>query len=369
MSRSNTKKGKEKLPKRITLRNIAILFLSLILIVVGAVMIYAETMLNRLNYVDTGDNNALFGSTVADDENSSAVSSRAESSNEGPSSSEPKLTVRGEGVKLVNGLYHDDMIINVLVMGVDNYLPNDPGRTDSMMIISLDTRHKKLKVTSLMRDMYVAIPNRSSPNRINTAYSNRGPEGLIATVEANFKIDIDRWVCITYDAFEKIIEAMDGVDIELSSQEAELINRESGDPRRNLTAGPNTLSGKQARYYSRIRKISTGGDDFMRTQRQRNVINSIVNKFKSSDLGTINSVLYNTLPLVTTNLQKNEILDLASSSLDYLNYDFLQERIPGDGEYSSAWVVIGGMDQNVLLPDITDARKRLISFIYEADVS
>ena len=346
---------KRKLPPKIVVRNVAILVFSLIFIAAGGLCVYGEVLMSRMNYVDDGQSTGLFESTKEDE-----TSSGTEFSG---------LTVQGEGVKLVNGLYHDDMIINVLVMGVDDYQPNDVGRTDSMMLVSLDTRHKKLKVTSLMRDMYVAIPGRAEPNRINTADSTGGPEGLVATVEANFKIDVDRWVVVTFDAFEKIIDAMGGVDITLSQEEADQINHESGDPRHNLSEGTFTLSGKQARYYSRIRKISTGGDDFMRTQRQRNVMNSIVTKFKSSDIGTINTILYNTLPLITTNMQKNEILGLAANALEYLNYEFEQERIPGDNEYSGEWVVIGGWDQNVLVPDLDAAQKRLVSFIFEAEVS
>ena len=354
MKEKKTNGTRTKLPAKIVVRNIAILFFSLIFIAAGGLCVYGEVLMSRMNYVDDGQSTTLFESTEED---------------EVSSGTEPGLTVEGEGVKLVNGLYHDDMIINVLVMGVDDYQANDVGRTDSMMLVSLDTRHKKLKVTSLMRDMYVAIPGRQEPNRINTAYSTGGPEGLVKTVEANFKIDVDRWVVVTFDAFEKIIDAMGGVEITLSQEEADLINSESGDPRRNLSEGTYTLSGLQARYYSRIRKISTGGDDFMRTQRQRNVMNSIVTKFKTADIGTINNILYNTLPLITTNMQKNEILGLAANALEYLNYEFEEERIPGDNEYSGEWVVISGWDQNVLVPDLEAAQKRLVSFIFEAQVS
>ena len=113
---------KRKLPPKIVVRNVAILVFSLIFIAAGGLCVYGEVLMSRMNYVDDGQSTGLFESTKEDE-----TSSGTESSG---------LTVQGEGVKLVNGLYHDDMIINVLVMGVDDYQPNDVGRTDSMMLVS-----------------------------------------------------------------------------------------------------------------------------------------------------------------------------------------------------------------------------------------
>ena len=90
-------------------------------------------------------------------------------------------------------------------------------------------------------------------------------------------MDIDRFVLIDNSAFDQIIDNLGGVEITLTAAEARLINQYSGDPSRNLTEGTHNLTGKQAHYYSRIRAI---GDDFERTQRQRNVLTSLVNKFK-----------------------------------------------------------------------------------------
>ena len=320
----NRRKSRKKLAV-----NITVLLLSLVMLVAGITLIYGEVLLQRVQYVDDG---------------ASGVSM--------PS---------GSGVKLVNGLYHDDMVVNVLIMGVDDYQPNDPGRTDSMMLVSIDTRNQELKVTSLMRDLYVAIPGKTQSNRLNTAYSSGGAPLLVRTVEANFGIDVDRWVVIDFDAFNQIIDAMGGVEITLTQAEAQLVNENSGDPRRNLSEGTYVLSGAQARYYSRIRAI---GDDFERTERQRNVFSSIINKFKDSDIGTINNVLYNTLNLVHTNMDKNEILSLAANSLTYMNYELLQNRIPADGEYTPARVQIGGSAAAVLVPDLDACSKNIRDFIY-----
>ena len=103
----------------------------------------------------------------------------------------------------------------------------------------------------------------------------------------------------------------------------------------------------------------------MRTQRQRNVISAIVEKFKTADLITVHNVLYECLPYVTTNLQKDEIVTLASGALEYLDYELEENRIPGDGQYTPERVLITGIEQEVLVPDIEACAEQLVSFIYE----
>lgn len=348
-------KTRRRPTKKAALRNVLVLCLSVVLLVAGIGCVYADSMLGRINVVvdEQGQGDNPFISTVADDASSAEEGTQSAAV---PGITEPD----NEGLKLVNGLYRDDMVVNILLMGVDDYQPNDPGRTDSMMLLTLDTRHQQLKVTSFMRDMYVAIPGKSS-NRINTAYSMGGPSLLVSTIEANFGIDIDRWVVVDFSAFNQIIDAMGGVEITLTQAEANLINQYSGDPRWNLGEGTYTLSGAQARYYSRIRAI---GDDFERTQRQRNVIESIVNKFKNSDIGTINNVLYNTLNLIQTNMSRNYILSLAANALTYLNYDMYQMRVPGDGQYDSTYVMIGNSRAAVLVPDREACSQSLVDFVF-----
>lgn len=342
MSRGDYRRGRRK--KRHILRNLCIFFISLVLLVAGGAFVYMEVMLGRVNIADKNESDgALFSSTAPDPGHDTGE--------------------EDQGLKKVNGLYHDDKIINILVMGVDDYQENDVGRTDSMILLSLDTRHKKLKMTSIMRDTYVEIPGKTEKDRINTAYSTGGPDLLVETIETLFGVDIDRWAVITFDSFEKIIDAMGGVEITLTQEEADQINHESGDPRHNLTEGTYNLSGLQARYYSRIRH--TAGDDFMRTQRQRNVISAIVEKFKTADLVTVHNVLYECLPYVTTNLQKDEIVTLASGALEYLDYELEENRIPGDGQYTPERVLITGIEQEVLVPDIEACAEQLVSFIYE----
>ncbi len=342
-----------KSKKLILIRNLCILVVSLLLVVAGVGCIYADRLFGKINYVGDGESEAP------------AVPLFPQGNESAPASGEPGL---------VGGLYHDEAVTNILLLGSDDYQKNDSGRSDSMMLVSVDTRHKKLKVTSFMRDLYVAIPGIGS-NRLNAAYSlaGSGADGakkVVSTIEANFGVDLDRFVIINYKAFPQIIDRVGGVTITLTDRkdkygrtEADLINRYSGDKKR-VRPGENVLSGKQALYYARIRDI---GDDQERTLRQRKVFQSLVEKMKKSNLPEIYSVLSDTLNLVTTNMTKNEVLSMAANSLTYLNYPVSSYRVPADGEYQPEEIILGHdtKPSSVLVPDLDLSRKSLIGFIYE----
>ena len=336
--------------KMLLLRNIIVLVFSLMFLVGGGCCLYADQLLNKIDFVspDSG------GSGDATD-------------------SMPNGLISSGTAKagIVGGLYHDDAVMNILLLGTDDYQSNDVGRSDSMMLVSVDTRHKKLKVTSLMRDLYVAIPGYGS-NKLNAAYSlpggkEKGAREVVSTVEANFGVDINRFVIVDFTAFPKIIDSLGGVEITLSKEtnssgenEADLINTYSGDSKKVHT-GVNNLTGLQARYYSRIRAI---GDDYERTERQRKVFASVISKMKTSNLAKIDSVLASALPLVTTNMTKNEVVSLAANSLTYLNYPVSQHRVPADGEFEPKTLDVGAC----LVPDLSKCKQSLAKFIFENDI-
>ena len=328
-----------KLTKSRIAVNVIVAMLSVVLIVVGAGCFYVDGMLNKMNFVPN---------TESEVTPSIAVSETGETT----SLPDPMF---------VNGLYHDDAITNILILNLDDYQEGDVGRSDSMIMLSIDTRHKKLKMTSFMRDMFVQIPGVGS-NRLNTAFTYGGAPLTVKTIENNFGVDIDRYVLIDYDAFETIIDSVGGVYIDVSDEEAVYINEYSF--RTDVVGGYQLLNGDLARSYARIRKI---GDDFERTARQREVMSAAINQLKTADIGTINHVLSTVLPMITTNLSKTEVLNLASNALTYLNYPVEQLRLPEDGAYSNAMVMIGGMEASVLRPDLEANSESLVQFIYEDD--
>ena len=335
MKKKNKNKGKNK---KGLLRNVIILVLSLIFLVGGAGCIYADQLLNRINFVAPPSGGAV---------------SEAEASGAAPDG--------GAAAGLVDGLYHDGEVKNILLLGTDDYQKNDVGRSDSMMLVSVDSRHKKLKVTSFLRDTYVAIPGYGS-NKLNAAYSlpggkDKGARKVVSTIEANFGTGIDDFVIVDFSAFPKIIDRLGGVEITLTKGEASLVNAYSGD-RKKVKAGENNLTGLQARYYSRIRAI---GNDYERTLRQRKVFASIVSKLKTSNIAQLNAILADTLPLVTTDMTKDEVVSLAAGALTYLNYPVSQQQMPADGEYEEKNLSVG----DALVPDLDKCRQTLAAFLYE----
>ena len=330
--------NQDKKKKRIRLiRNIAVLLLSLVLVVFGSGLVYADMLLSQIGYTE-------LSSLAPPSSSSSPVSS----SDEDTSSTDETL---GDP-NLLGGLYHDDAITNILLLGVDDYQANDVGRSDSMMMVSIDTRHKKLKLTSFMRDLYVAIPYHGS-NKLNAAYplgyQQNGAAGggqlAVSTIEANFGVDIDRFVLIDNSAFDQIIDNLGGVEITLTAAEARLINQYSGDPSRNLTEGTHNLTGKQAHYYSRIRAI---GDDFERTQRQREVIVAILEKLKNEfSLMQLMRLAATNFDNVYTNMSLATIMQLAPALFELDLSSIEQLRIPVDGAYKNQ--TVSGMA--VLVPD------------------
>ena len=331
------------------MRNIVILAAGLVCLAGGGACLYADHMLGAIHFVpeESGESQASTGVLFEP----AAASSEAVSAKSG----------------LVGGLCHDDAVTNILLLGVDDYQENDAGRSDSMILVSIDNRRGKLKTASLLRDTYVAIPGLGN-NKLNAAYSipggkEKGARKVVATVEANYGLDVDRFVTVDYTRFPQIIDRLGGVEITLTQGEAGLVNAYSGD-RKKVKAGENNLTGLQARYYSRIRAI---GNDYERTARQRKVFASVVSKLKTANIAQLNSVLADTLPLVTTNMTKNEVLSLASHALAYLGYPVSQQQIPADGEFRESHneIRIGGVFQDVLVIDPDKCKQTLLKFVYE----
>ncbi len=241
-------------------------------------------------------------------------------------------------------------LINIMLVGQDrrpgeNYLT----RSDAMILCTFNTKDKTITMTSFMRDLYVTIPGRN-PNKMNAAYQFGGMPLLRQTMLENFSVYVDAFVEVDFSGFEKVVEILGGVDINLTQAEADHMNAEYG---WGLTAGVNHLNGAQALAYSRIRYI--GNADFGRTERQRNVINAILNGCRNMNLGQANELLTKILPLVATDMTNDQIFNYALKLFPLLKGNFGSQRIPIDSSYTFAWV--NALD--VILPDIEINRQFL----------
>lgn len=240
----------------------------------------------------------------------------------------------------------DTNIVNILLIGNDFREENGysaAGLTDTMMIATLDNKHKALKLTSLMRDILVEIPGYGS-NKLNSAYSIGGVELLYQTIAQNFGIQLDGYVEVSFEAFEKVVNDVGGVEVELTESEANYLNTTnyiSKKKYRNVKVGKNKLNGNQALGYCRIRKTvyTPDGltDDYGRTWRQRTVISGIFDRVKKLPMSSWVDIANNVLGgYVTTDLTNKSIKNYIKSVMFMGTTEIHQLQIPVDGYYSGS---------------------------------
>lgn len=241
-------------------------------------------------------------------------------------------------------------ITNIVLFGIDRRNPDEASRSDTIIVVSLDRKNEKIKVISLMRDMYVPIYGRESI-RINAAYAYGGAELSIKTINSNFGLDIRNYAAVDFGGFEKIIDKLGGVEIDVKDYEVLEIEGVS-------EPGLQYLNGKQAVDYSRIRYV--GNADFERTARQRNILNVLYRKINNQEIVKLQETIVSLMPYVETSLTKIEIITLALDVLKYDTDSIEQLRLPADGLYKNQ--KIRGM--YVLVPDLEKNKNLLHDFIY-----
>lgn len=264
----------------------------------------------------------------------------------------------------------DDDITNILLIGCDGKEKNIRGRSDTIIIISVNRRTKTITVTSVMRDIYLHIPGQGN-NRINAAYAFGGANLLMETIKHNLNIEVNRYVAVDFYAFVDVIDALGGVCIEVSEKEMNAVNDSiesmnifTGVEELNnrLTEpGLHLLNGKQALAYVRIRKV--GNADFERTERQRRVLRQVFEGIKNMNLLELNDLANAVLPQVTTNLTKGEIFSLILGLPSYIKYELQELRIPVEGSYTD--MRVRGMA--VLNIDFGKNIKKIYNKIYQEE--
>ena len=189
---------------------------------------------------------------------------------------------------------------------------------DSIMIATLDKEHGKIKLTSLLRDLYVEIPGRGM-DKLNHAYAYGGPELTIKTINHNFNMNIRDFATVDFDSFEKIIDILGGIEIDIQPNEVRHVP--------GSKAGKQVLDGKQALAYSRIRKVGT---DYARTERQRTLMEGLIKKGMSAGITKYPGLLNAVLPMLIQVLPKRDSVARYFCSYSGIK-DIEQFRIPVDG--------------------------------------
>jgi len=230
----------------------------------------------------------------------------------------------------------DSKITNILLIGADRHASWEYGRSDSMMILSINERTDKIHLTSLMRAMYVCIPRSDGEQwgMLNAAYSWGGPKLLIETIENNFRIKIDHYVVVDFSAFEKGVDLLGGVEINLSDAEARHVQSIS----KVVTySGNQLLNGVQTRAYCQIRYID---NDFVRTKRQRTVLTKLMNKAASSSIPTLIDLAETMLPYVNTDMTNGEILSYIAKVPSLMSNPITQRMLPIENEAGKSYTGI-----------------------------
>lgn len=333
--------------------------LSVLLVVLIAAVAYMESLLGLINKKDpNAQESTLSSSQIQDILNETDPT---DPDYTGPTMSGSDVTWGPDATNPETG----ENIINILLIGQDAREGETRARSDSMILCTINKSAKTLTMSSFMRDMYVQIPGYRD-NRINVSYALGGMTLLEECIEKNFGIQVDGNVEVDFSGFQKIIDLLGGVEIELTKAEADYLNRrgnwdiEDNAGTWSLTAGVNKLNGSQALAYSRVRNVGNG--DFGRTNRQRTVLNALMEKAKTMSVTQLNNLLQEILPLLTTDLTDSEILSYAAQLLPMLSeLTVVTQQIPAEGAYKMT--MIDGM--SVLLPDLDANRKILADIMAE----
>lgn len=250
---------------------------------------------------------------------------------------------------------------NILLLGVDARKGEDAktSRSDSMMIVSIDLKHKAIKTVSFLRDTWVYIPCHDGEQRLNAACTYGGYSGVSDTIEYNFGIKIDGYVVVNFGMFQTLVDSLGGVEIDVTEKEAnEINNHKKRYGNVKIESGKQVLTGKQALAYCRIRKIDT---DFMRAKRQRTVMQSILKGIKSSGPVTLMKMAGGACPYIETNMSKSQIKRYALRAGLCLGNDMVEERVPFDGTWEYATI----RGNSVISINKDKNTEQLKAFIYD----
>ncbi|MDO4419692.1 MAG: LCP family protein [Ruminococcus sp.] len=348
--------SQKKSKKKLIVIKVICCLLSVLFLVGGVASIVYYSTLNKFQYKDI--------------DKGSAVGNQNAQTSTDPTDPEMLIIDNEDG-----NLLSDPYVLNIMLFGADQY--GNQGLSDTMILLSIDNRHEKIKMTSFLRDTYISIPGYYA-TKLNAAYSLGGAELSIATIEANYGVQIDRYAIVNFETFKEIVDIMGGVDVELSQDEIYYINDQIAQNGQSeylpydTQPGMVNLNGQQALWYTRnrggyINGTEYGGSDWDRVERQRKFLNAVIDELKSSaSITEIVQIVNAVGPNITTNLKNSEITTLVSGALTYLSYDIEQLSMPTDGTWSYGYNEAGSV---ILVNDWYRARYDLAKFIYEDSVA
>lgn len=336
------------------LRSIVVLCLSLVLLIGLAGWLFVQSKLGLLNYddgfqeIDTTTELPLDGLDI------------------------PELGNAPEDSDFLNnlptdGIFHDKSIVNILLLGTDDHDKSfsDNARADSIMLLSLNTENHTIKLVSIERGIGVPVPGRND-DWITHTFRYGGAALTMQTVRDCFNVDVDRYIRVNFQSFKSGIDAIGGIDINVTQAEADYMNNPYSDSRyggdiQTVTPGINHVNGATALNYARVRKIDS---DWKRIQRQRNVIQAALDQVKNSDLLTLNKLADTILPMIQTNLTKSEITSLLLEVPGFISGGLQIEQMTLPTQ-DTCWNTVGVDGRKMIGVDFPANAKILHEFFYK----
>ena len=235
-------------------------------------------------------------------------------------------------------------IYSVLLIGSDRRDSGWYGNSDAMILFTINENTGKIYMTSFMRDMYANIPGYGG-TRLNSAYALAGPTKLVETIEQNYGVEIDNYASVDFNGLKAIVDTLGGLDIEIKDYELPVFASYG-----ITSPGTYHLNGEEVLSYVRIRRY--GYYDFERTQRQRLVMNKIMEKIRAGGVFQLPSTMDALLPYVTHNISQGQMLKLMSGAGKYMKYPVEEYRVPEDGTYYEVNYILIPNDMGALISGV-----------------
>jgi LCP family protein required for cell wall assembly len=214
---------------------------------------------------------------------------------------------------------------NVALFGIDSRENGSFGkgaRSDALLVASINNKTGDVKLCSVYRDTYLNLSD-DKYRKATEAYFYGGPEQAIKMLNMNLDLNITKYVAVDFNAITKVVDALGGIEIDVQEDELQHLNNYTVETSavtgvkttKLVKPGLQTLDGVQATSYARIRY--TAGSDYKRTERQRLVIQKIVEKAKKADLKTLNNIINDVFPCISTNFNIADVIALSADAAKY----------------------------------------------------
>lgn len=342
--------------------------LVLLLIFAGAAYLYLQSKLKKMNIIELPKDTYAY-TEPTDEVTRPPETGAAETTEATTEATVPKMTA--------------DDIVNILFVGQAARAGEEETMADSTMLISINTYTKEITCMSILRDSFVKLPDYKGHQcgraKFTVCYNlgyqwgggtAGGMEMTNICLKDNFGIEVDYNVEISFDSFIKMIDYIDGVDIDLTQAEADYLNKDTLYVKRTIEPGVQRLQGMEALSYARMRKAAGDSEsDIKRTERQRKVVEALLEKFRYRSIADLNNWIDILLPMVSTTMTPTDVTKLAARVLPiFSELKIKGATVPMEGWGDMVDIYNDGQIHSVMRFD-TAKEKKLIRAITEAEVS